>query len=756
MSSIFYLSSVSREYYGTGAFAYITDPNQKKAINETANTLNISAAAIAGAMAEESNGYWNDETINFLSDKYALSGADPSAVAADVLLYGPVLALAKFAAQGAFGTRTHEQWVADYAAVGGDTGYAPSTMDKILHPVYMDLGYGNFKMSTAIRLVQKNAGAFGLGLEQYTNDYAKLAADLANPESDATAKLYGLLIKEADTWFTSAEHHAYGADWATLPQEIKDALYVTYVNLGPAKMQEVFDATTTNGAPYEPLPAAGSGGGINHLYNAYDIAEAIGVTDYAGSGSGANQLIVVSDASSWLQIAKQDTDQGAAYREALIKLRPFAVVDGSYDGGAGVRDDFSDQYLQDRTNMLALKMEFRNSGILPDHNILYKDAASPLYYEDKASQLSIVLGSTVSAKQVVFGGDTNDTLNGDVESDHLYGGAGDDTLTGNGGDDYLEGGRGNDTYRINKGDGFDSILDTDGLGSVVKDGQTLSGGNQLGGNNTFIGKDAAGNDHSYILLDGDINAADGATLLIDGSIEVSHYHAGDLGISLDGAVPPPPPDQTLVGNQNGQVDDYLGGWTVGAGNDIIEGRGGKDVIYGGLTGDDFLYSDSQITTEQAILNGNTDTGTGLQGDWLGGASGNDTLVGSADNDVLSGGSGSDLLIAGAGDDDILGDKDYVPQFQNWEATGDFTDRSYIQYFLPVNADDIKFYGPGLVNMGTVATGQSDPKDDAADIIYAGSGQDFVLAGAGGDVIYGESNNRYELCPPPKKRWTLTM
>jgi len=739
MSSIFYFSSASKEYYSTQAINGYVETLQKGHINNAANALNVSATAIAGAMAEESNGYWNDETINFLSDKYALSGADPSAVAADVLLYGPVLALAKFAAQGAFGTRTHEQWAADYAAVGGDTGYAPSTMDKILHPVYMDLGYGNFKMSTAIRLVQENAGTSGLGLEQYTNDYAKLAADLVNPEKDITAKLYGLMIKEADTWYTAPEHNAYGADWAALPQEIKDALYVTYVNLGPAKMQEIFDKTTTNGAPYEPLPAVGDGGGVNHLYNAYDIAKAIDVTDYAGSGSGVNQLILISDADTWQQIAKQDTDQGAAYREALIKLRPFAVVDGSYDGGAGVRDDFSDQYLQDRTNMLALKMEFRNSGILPDHNILYKDAASPLYYEDKASQLSIVLGSTVSAKQVVFGGDANDTLNGNVESDHLYGGAGNDTLIGNGGDDYLEGGRGNDTYLINTGDGFDNILDTDGLGSIVKDGQTLSGGNQLGGNNTFIGKDALGDEHTYILVDGDINAAGGATLLIDGSIEVSHYHAGELGISLDGPVPPPVFEPRTGFVPPSASDEYIFGWNP---NELLEGLGGKDVIYGGLAGDDYLYGDRQITTEQAILNGNTDTGTGLQDDWLGGAAGNDLLVGGAGNDVLSGGSGSDLLIAGAGDDDILGDKDYVPQFQNWEATGDFTDRSYIQYFLPVTADDIKFYGPGLVNMGTVATGQSDPKDDAADIIYAGNGQDFVLAGAGNDVIYGEGGNDY--------------
>lgn len=233
MSTIFYFSSVSKEYYGAKALDYIGDPEQKIIINGAASIIGISAAAIAGAMAEENNDYWNKETLNYLSDKYALSGADTSAVAADVLLLGLEGALAKFAGQTVFGTRTHEQWAADYAAVG-DNGYAPSLMDKILHPVYMDLGYGNFKMATAIRLVQDNAGTSGLGLDQYTNNYAKLAADLVNPASDITAKLYGLMIKEADKWYT--DRNAYGSDWATLPQEIKDALYVTYVNLGPAKM----------------------------------------------------------------------------------------------------------------------------------------------------------------------------------------------------------------------------------------------------------------------------------------------------------------------------------------------------------------------------------------------------------------------------------------------------------------------------------------------------------------------------------------
>jgi len=94
-----------------------------------------------------------------------------------------------------------------------------------------------------------------------------------------------------------------------------------------------------------------------------------------------------------------------------------------------------------------------------------------------------------------------DFLEGGQGNDTLIGGDGNDKLVGGTGNDTLIGGKGNDTYIIISSDGgFDTLLDIDGLGSIVKDGQTLSGGQQQGGNNTFTGKDAAGNDHTYVVL----------------------------------------------------------------------------------------------------------------------------------------------------------------------------------------------------------------------------------------------------------------
>ncbi len=200
------------------------------------------------------------------------------------------------------------------------------------------------------------------------------------------------------------------------------------------------------------MPAAGTAGGVNHLFNASAIATAIGVADYG-------DIAFISNAGAWLDNAKLDNALGAAYREALVKLRPFVVFDNIYEDGVEFRDNFTDEYLQDRTDMLAWKMQLRYSGENPDSNILYGESPNSTYYEDLATEQSIVLGSAVGAKMIVFGGNADDSINGDLKGDRLYGGAGNDTLTAGGGNDYLEGGAGNDTYIYTTGDGFDAFAD---------------------------------------------------------------------------------------------------------------------------------------------------------------------------------------------------------------------------------------------------------------------------------------------------------
>lgn len=156
-----------------------------------------------------------------------------------------------------------------------------------------------------------------------------------------------------------------------------------------------------------------------------------------------------------------------------------------------------------------------------------------------------------------------------------------------------------------------------------------------------------------------------------------------MGVVLDEVVTPIVPTNDWLGDQQSDPNDHLAGYSlssdhlqgfsgedtlIGAyGSDILEGGASSDVVLGDGTNsptavgdDDRLYGDSEIDTALAISQGNTQTGTGLKGDWLDGGDGDDALVGTTANDVLMGGRGADLLVGGAGDDELNGDDDYAP------------------------------------------------------------------------------------------------
>ncbi len=358
------------------------------------------------------------------------------------------------------------------------------------------------------------------------------------------------------------------------------------------------------------------------------------------------------------------------------------------------------------------------------------------YWSIQSGTDALTATGTGTNNDAMIGGATVDILDGGAGNDFLYGGDGADILTGGAGNDFLVGGAGSDTYYV--GAGNDTIVDSDGQGSIYLGTDLLIGGDSRDGGRTWISADGK---HTYVLESGDPSQTDGATIRVDSNLTIQHYHAGELGLTLNTAAALPATrnltgDLALIqygidqwgnpiyhldalGNRltNGQpqagLADYLYGST---GTDIIEGKGGADLLFG-EGGDDQIFGESQIALDQAIINGNTGTGTGLRGDWLAGNSGDDTLVGSAGNDVLSGGGGRDLLIAGAGDDNILGDADYYAQSFDWTVTP---------------AAGAYLFKPAI--------GTTDPADSSNDVIYAGAGDDHVWAGAGDDIVLGEDGN----------------
>jgi Ca2+-binding RTX toxin-like protein len=370
---------------------------------------------------------------------------------------------------------------------------------------------------------------------------------------------------------------------------------------------------------------------------------------------------------------------------------------------------------------------------------------------------------TLNRGAFMLGGTGADALVGGAGNDLLVGNAGDDLLQGGKGNDVLLGGAGNDAYVYSNGaggnqDGLDIILDFGRDGAIYIDGTQVAGGTEYG--DSRVHKDA----------DGRLYVQSGNNLIINGNILVQGWQAGDLGINMtgpaaetditttrdiygdlasdgtpddlgnpDGTASPDRADTLYDSAGNDHIMSYGGKDLIfatrggadliesGAGRDAVFAYGGDDLVIGGADGDvlaggqgnDRIYADTQMSVAAAIVAGNVDgSGLNLQGDWLAGGEGNDTLIGSTARDVLSGGNGTDLLISGAGDDDIIGDTDWVTSSFDWTVTQTKTAH---RYFFPIEK-------------------LSYPTTGAADVIYAGEGNDHVIGEFGNDVIFGEGGD----------------
>ncbi|MHB1198395.1 MAG: alpha/beta hydrolase family protein [Polaromonas sp.] len=267
------------------------------------------------------------------------------------------------------------------------------------------------------------------------------------------------------------------------------------------------------------------------------------------------------------------------------------------------------------------------------------------YVQAGASGLATT--DSLSRGAFMLGGSSSDALAGGDAADLLLGNAGDDVLMGGKGNDTLLGGAGNDSYVFQSGDGLDTILDSDGQGDIVYDGAILAGGAQYG--DARVHRDSSG--HLYV-------DAGSGRLLIAGNILIEGQQAGNLGLSMTGAVADVNPATSLtITGDLAPIDfdpiaagvqtqlDALGNLQTdpqqpdpdradtlydSAGNDHITSGGGNDVIYTSRGGDNLVEA----------------------------GSGRDWVFGGAGKDVIAG--GADLLIGGAGDDNILGDVDWVP------------------------------------------------------------------------------------------------
>ena len=345
----------------------------------------------------------------------------------------------------------------------------------------------------------------------------------------------------------------------------------------------------------------------------------------------------------------------------------------------------------------------------------------------------------------LFGHNGNDTLTGHHGADRLFGGNGNDLIHDRGGNDYIDGGDGIDTLRYSSsnaavridlnlstqntiGAGVDTILNFENLfGSLYDDWLWgTSADNRVDGylgNDILFGRSGedalwggngddildGGADHDYLNGGAGNDTASyltstyGVNVSLSAGVEYVYSNA-DIGGYGTG----PSTGDTLYSIENligSFFDDTLRGdnsanqLNAGAGNDVIEARGGDDVIIAGLgngadrydggTGTDLLRFDgvssnltinllarsnqvagTDVGVDQIVNIENIESGSGndtifgdnqanhIMGgdgaDRITGRSGADLLYGEGGDDLLNGGSGADTLDGGTGTDLLQG------------------------------------------------------------------------------------------------------
>ena len=323
---------------------------------------------------------------------------------------------------------------------------------------------------------------------------------------------------------------------------------------------------------------------------------------------------------------------------------------------------------------------------------------------------------------VVFAGDGNDALNGDVRVDALYGGNGDDTLDGKVGGDWMAGGAGSDTYTV------DDIGDT-----VVEEA-------------------AAGTDRVLSSVSFTLTAnVENLTLTGTGSIN----GAGN-------ALP-----NIILGNSGANRIDG------GAGVDTMTGGAGNDVYFVDSAGD-LVNENANEGTDAVYASTSYGLGANLENIYyIGRAAG--TITGNTAANTLYASVYSGIattMVGGAGNDTYYQQADSLGGFALnlvvVENAGEGTDIVYLQrtantatllsYTLPANVENLDLQSSYNINvtgnaLDNLITGPSNAGNPNATSMAGAAGNDtytvylpytavIEVANEGIDVI--QSNIDYRL------------
>jgi len=324
----------------------------------------------------------------------------------------------------------------------------------------------------------------------------------------------------------------------------------------------------------------------------------------------------------------------------------------------------------------------------------------------------------------------------------------------------------NYTFEINGGGGFDTYyLDNEFNYKLIDSGKNRIYVEDGSGGWMDISSNFYAYDTYWLAGGGSVKLAHNSPwtiTLADGStIELgSDFQPDAFGINLISEPANPSTINTIIDSdaghsvlpiedsaQNDRIegrggDDWIGNGAGSGGNDWLQGNEGNDLLQAnaigyhiveGNAGSDFIQGNSKDDKlfggdygEMAALidAGETAESINERGDMMAGWSGDDYMYGTSGNDALLGGSGKDLLVGGGGDDAIFGDDDvYLPSGGTGNAFWD-------GWSFVIENNNVTFFN---VNYSENTEGDDD-------VIYAGTGNDFVSAGGGDDEVYGEAGN----------------
>lgn len=350
----------------------------------------------------------------------------------------------------------------------------------------------------------------------------------------------------------------------------------------------------------------------------------------------------------------------------------------------------------------------------------YAGALGPVSVDLAAGAASGAAGAdTLANINRVVGSGYDDTLLGAASAmpELFEGGAGNDVIDGRGGLDIVryESAIAGVTVDLAAGvasgglSGTDSLHNIEGIqgsryNDVLVGGAPANGAGALDGLELFTGN--AGNDTidggaGYDVADYSTSTF-GVMVTLGGSSQGSAsdgWGGVDILVSIEG-VRGSAQDDWLTGSDSGAVETFEGG----AGNDVIDGRGGLDIV-------DYRFAPASVTIDVGAGTaldgyGTSDTLSGIEdvrgstfGDVITGDRGANRIEGGAGNDTINGGAGFDIAVFSGAQSGYT----IVRRGISVTVTGpDGTDSLSGVETLSFSDGDLVLWGPGLHGKGGAA------------------------------------------------------